>query len=92
MANYYSEGAPKTLNTTAAYTVVFPVAPQVKLGDVNGDGSVTIADVAAMVDYLLGGDSTGFNVAAADIDGNQHVGMNDLASLIDMVLGASEGN
>ena len=45
-----------------------------------------------MVDYLLGGDSTGFNVAAADIDGNQHVGMNDLASLIDMVLGASEGN
>ena len=92
MANYYSEGAQKTLNTTAAYTVVFPVVPQVKLGDVNGDGSVTIADVAAMVDYLLGGDSTGFNVAAADIDGNQHVGMNDLASLIDMVLGASEGN
>ncbi len=92
MANYYSEGAQKTLNTTAAYTVVFPVVPQVKLGDVNGDGSVSIADVAAMVDYLLGGDSTGFNVAAADIDGNQHVGMNDLASLIDMVLGASEGN
>lgn len=92
MANYYSEGAQKTLNTTAAYTVVFPVVPQVKLGDVNGDGSVTIADVAAMVDYLLGGDSTGFNVAAADIDGNQHVGMNDLASLIDMVLGAAEGN
>ena len=92
MANYYSEGAQKTLNTTAAYTVVFPVVPQVKLGDVNGDGSVTIADVAAMVDYLLGGDSTDFNVTAADIDGNQHVGMNDLASLIDMVLGAAEGN
>ena len=37
---------------------VTPPDPQFLLGDVNNDEDVTIADVSALIDYLLSGDGT----------------------------------
>ena len=59
-------------------------------GDVNKDNVVNIADVTALIDYLLGADATNINVDAADVNGDQAVNIADVTALIDMLL--STGN
>lgn len=54
-------------------------------GDVNGDGQVTIADVTALIDLLLG---NGTAPAAADVTGDGQVTIADVTALIDMLLGS----
>ncbi|MBR7012195.1 MAG: hypothetical protein IKI10_04815, partial [Muribaculaceae bacterium] len=58
-------------------------------GDVNGDGSVTIADVSALIDYLLTGDATGVNLAGANCNGDSDVNIADVSALIDYLLSGS---
>jgi hypothetical protein len=69
------------------YTEVFdhPVDPEVLIGDVNGDNNVGIADVTALIDYLLGGGGT-INVLAADVDQDGEVKIADVTTLIDNLL------
>ena len=55
-------------------------------GDVNGNGSVTIADVTALIDYLLSSNATGVNVGAADCNNDTHVTIADVTALIDFLL------
>ena len=59
--------------------------PQVLVGDVNGDNNVSIADVTALIDYLLGGNVT-INAEAADVNGDTNVTIADVTALIDMLL------
>jgi hypothetical protein len=55
------------------------------LGDVNHDGSVTIKDVTALIDYLLGnGDVC---MICADVNADGEVTIKDVTNLIDMLLG-----
>ena len=54
------------------------------LGDVNGDGEVTIADVSALIDYLMGGGN--IDEVAADCDENGIVDIGDVTALIDLLL------
>jgi len=56
------------------------------LGDVNNDGEVNISDVTDLIDYLLGGDASAINLAAANVDGDDEVSIADVTSLIDMLL------
>ncbi len=58
-------------------------------GDVNGNNEVTIADVSALIDYLLTGDPTGVNLAAADCNGIDGVTIADVSALIDYLLTGS---
>ena len=53
------------------------------LGDVNGDNAVTIADVTALIDLLLGG---GTPPIAADVNGDNAVTIADVTVLIDYLL------
>jgi Leucine-rich repeat (LRR) protein len=55
-------------------------------GDVNGDGSVGIADVTALIDYLLNGEANAINLAAADIDNDGSVMISDVTALIDYLM------
>ena len=55
-------------------------------GDVDGDGSVNIADVTALIDYLLSGDATGVNLDMADCDLDGEINIADVTSLIDYLL------
>ena len=60
-----------------------------KVGDVNNDGKVSLADVTALVDIYLGRDSTlpyRYNHQAADIDGNNVVNADDIQALINKIL------
>ena len=56
-----------------------------ELGDVNHNGSVTIADVTALIDYLLSGDVTICTICA-DVNGNNSVTIADVTALIDKLL------
>ena len=55
-------------------------------GDVDGNGTVGIADVTALIDYILSNNSELINVAAADCDQNGIVGIADVTALIDFIL------
>ena len=63
-----------------------PPDPHFIPGDVDKDGFVTISDVTALIDYLLSGDATPINLAAADVDEDGQVTISDVTALIDMLL------
>ena len=58
-------------------------------GDVNGDGEVSIADVTALIDYLLGSENDQINEDAADVNNDGEVTIGDVTALIDLLLGGS---
>lgn len=61
-----------------------------KRGDVNKDGSVSIADVTALIDYLLSGDDTNVDVEAANCNLSEDgVNIADVTALIDFLLGGT---
>lgn len=54
-------------------------------GDVDDDGTVSIADVTLLIDYILG-EGTGANAANADVDRDGIVNIGDITVLIDYIL------
>jgi len=60
-----------------------------KRGDVNMDTLVDINDVTTLIDYLLIGQASPFNGAAADVFADGDIDINDVTALIDIVLGKS---
>lgn len=63
---------------------------EVILGDVNGDGSITMADANMVVNYFLATDPSSianFNVAAADVNGDNAITMADANKIVNMFLG-----
>ena len=60
--------------------------PTFTRGDVDGDGTVGIADVTALIDYLLTGNATDINLAAGDVDDSGTVNIADVTALIDYLL------
>ncbi|MBO5615663.1 MAG: BspA family leucine-rich repeat surface protein [Prevotella sp.] len=60
------------------------------LGDVNGDGSITMADANMVVNYFLATDPStiaNFNVAAADVNGDGSITMADANQIVNIFLG-----
>ena len=60
------------------------------LGDVNGDGSITMADANMVVNYFLATDPSSianFNVNAADVNGDKAITMADANQIVNIFLG-----
>jgi M6 family metalloprotease-like protein len=57
--------------------------PETIAGDVNGDGEVNIADVNAVIDYILGNKG---DIAATDVNDDGEVNIADINALIDLIL------
>ena len=55
-------------------------------GDVDGDGSVGINDVAILIDYLLTGDATNVSINGANVNEDEYVDLSDVTILIDYLL------
>ena len=55
-------------------------------GDVNGDSSVNISDVTALIDYILSGNASGINLSGADCNQDSSVNISDVTALIDYIL------
>ena len=60
--------------------------PQGLRGDVNNDGDVNIADVTALIDYLLSQDASSINLDNADCNLDTEVNIADVTALIDFLL------
>ena len=81
-----SVNAYKAANYWKNFYDIQPIGGAVTRGDVDGDGTVNIADVTALIDYLLSGNTTGINLTAADVDLDGNVGIADVTALIDYLL------
>ena len=77
----YTDGTESAWSNQQTVTLV---GSAVLKGDVDGDGSVGIADVTILIDYLLAGGT--INEAAADMDDSGTVTISDVTALIDQLL------
>ena len=57
------------------------------LGDVDGDGKLSIGDVADLIDLIMSGTATVQNYPAADVDGDGRITIGDASDLIDLLIG-----
>ena len=57
-----------------------------KLGDVNGDGEISISDVTLLVDYLLEQAGDNFILANADVNKDGRISVSDAVSIIKLIL------
>lgn len=55
-------------------------------GDVNDDGKVSIDDVTALINYLLSGDLSNINLAAANVNADGRCSIDDVTALINILL------
>ena len=90
-ANGYSVNAGTLTGEGNPFTLLMPdenvtitTAAQFQRGDVNHDGHITIADVTALIDYLLSNDSE--IPAEANVNGDSTVSIADVTALIDYLL------
>ena len=56
------------------------------IGDVDGNGKVSIFDAVQVLNYILGNNPANFNMSAADIDGNGIITIFDAVSIINIIL------
>ena len=56
-----------------------------KKGDVNGDGKLTMADVEAIADHIIGRTPSIFNMKMADLNGDDKVNASDIVLLVKMI-------
>ena len=68
------------------YVIPGSEEPETLRGDVNKDKTVNIADVTALVDYLLSGDATSVDLQAADCSLDSAVNIADVTALVDYLL------
>lgn len=61
-------------------------AKNYELGDVDGDGWVSVNDVVMMISHILKKNPVGFNKDAADMDGDGIISVNDVTIAIAKVL------
>ena len=62
------------------------VAKEVIMGDVNGDGTVSIQDVVLLVDYTLNKPVSGIVIEAADVTGDGQINVSDVVGIVNIVL------
>ena len=76
-----------------ALLTVLPISANAgaMIGDVNGDGKVSIADVAALIDYLLRSAENEDMYVYGDVNNDNVVNIGDVSSLIDILL-AGQGD
>jgi len=56
------------------------------LGDVNGDGSISVTDVGMIISHILEKTPTDFNTKAADMNGDGDITVTDVGVLITKIL------
>lgn len=81
----YYEGS--TLRGFTEFHIVTPVAVSTLKGDVNNDRLVTIADVTALVNIILGKPQSNIRLDNADINDDGSVTIADVTALVNIILG-----
>jgi hypothetical protein len=66
---------------------IYIVNTVAKVGDVNGDGNINIADAVCIVNYVVGKPNTAFNEAASDVNDDGKVTLADAVEVIKICIG-----
>ena len=74
------------LNLQNYYDVMLEPVQDYLTGDVNNDGKVSIEDVTALINYLLSGNASAINLAAADANIDGKCNIEDVTTLINILL------
>ena len=84
---YYVNGTQSEWSNMETVTLVDngPAPHEYEKGDVDHDGNIGIADVTAIIDYLLDS-SNEICLICADVDGDGVIGIADVTALIDYLL------
>ena len=56
------------------------------IGDVNGDGAITVTDVTLLVNYILGIPNNVFIISNADVNRDGSINITDVTNLVDIIL------
>ena len=89
----YNNGTPlfscyaNSSTTGTAVNIYRKAANTLLMGDANGDGTVTVADVLLCVDYSIKGSADNFHFANADTNGDGVVGVADIMAIVSIVMG-----
>ena len=78
---YYPNDA-MTIGSCRAYFQI-----NTNLGDVNGDGTISVTDMTMIVDYILGESNDNFIVENADINCDGSISVADVMALVNIILG-----
>ena len=57
-----------------------------KMGDVNGDGYISMADITETISYIMGAPSASFMKEAADMNGDDSITMADVVAIIALMM------
>ena len=76
----------RSYNHTVFDNIILSVHESLIPGDLDGDGSITAADIAALVNAYLGRTADGTNVNAGDLDGNGVISMDDITKVVELYL------
>ena len=90
-ATLYVPKGSKVAYQNAQYWREFKNIVEIIKGDVNKDGKVTIADVTALVDIILGKDGTQpfvFDHECADVNEDGNITIPDVSALVNIILDA----
>ena len=79
-----------TIGAFRAYLQLAPRLVNENLGDVNGDSQVSVSDVMAMVDYVMGNGNGNILQENADINGDGAISVSDVMELVNMVIEGHE--
>ncbi|MBR0433097.1 MAG: leucine-rich repeat protein [Bacteroidaceae bacterium] len=63
----------------------------VLLGDVNGDGSISVTDAAYIVNHILQRTPSGFIADAADVNADGSISVTDAARIVNIILSGGNG-
>ena len=77
-----------TVGEDTTYTALYQEILLYKPGDINDDGTVTIADVTALLEYLSG-NSASVNEAALDTNGDGFITISDVTALLEYLSDSS---
>ena len=61
-------------------------------GDANGDGTVDVEDVVAIVNKILGSPAANFNETAADVNGDGKIDVDDVVAVVNIILDSGSHN
>ena len=76
------------VNAAKALQSLKPATPQVVLGDLNGDGTVEVADAVVALQFAVGiGTPTPAQVQAGDLNGDGSIDVADVLLILRLALG-----
>ena len=82
---YVPKGSLEAYQTTDPWMNFTHIVPVDDIGDADGDGVVTINDITAIIDFILGINSS-IDPIIADINRDHKTNIDDVVALIDMLL------